>query len=76
MSFLTKKERRQLELLGVEPEARKLPVPMWIQSAAVGATKLLLMATFAAVAMNIAASVVNREIIMQKQQEALRQTLK
>ena len=70
------RERRQLELFGVEQQLKPLPTPMWIQSTAVWTAKLLLMTAFAAVAMNIAAGVIDREIMMQRQQKTLMEKLK
>ena len=65
-------ERKQLELLQYRP----LPAPVWTQFAAAWTFKLLLMIVFFAVVMNVAAGVIDREIMMQKQQKTLMEKLK
>lgn len=71
MSLLSKKERQQLELFGVEQQD-KLPAPMWMQTLGSDAMKLLLLACFSIIALNIASAVIDREIQLQQQQKVLR----
>lgn len=64
-------ERKQLELLGLEQQ-EQLPTPMWMESLGGVVMRLLLLTCFSFVALNIAATVIDREIQMQQQQKVLR----
>ena len=71
MSFLTDKQRRQLELCGIEPEKRQLPTPMWMQFFSVGLFRAALLLILTVVAVNVADWTVHREQQLQQQQKTM-----
>jgi len=75
-NLLTDKQRRQLELCGIEPEQRQLPTPIWMQAFSSAIVKAVAVLALLILGANIAEWTVRREHELQQQQKTILRSIK
>ena len=71
MSLLTDKQRRQLELCGIQPEKRQLPSPLWMEFFSAGLIRAVFLLLLTVAAVSIADYASHREQQLQQQQKTM-----